>query len=564
MRRVVSSIMLACGLLAVSLGLVGVSLIPVPAAASAAGKKVCAIADEQLIELSGMVATENGYAVINDSSEVESRKRVFLLNRKCKVTKAVQYGGKGPRDPEDLAISADGKTLWVADTGDNITSSERRSSVVLWSLPVTGASRPALHRLTYPQGKAQDAEALLIGDDGTPYVITKSLGKAEIYRPTGPLRKNNDDGVPMEKAGEISLPETTTTNRFGPPGRVTVTGAARSPDGKRVALRTYADAFEWDVPDGDIVKALTSGKPRVTALADPFGEAITYSPDGATFLTVSDVGSLGDDAEVSILSYVPAKDAAVKAGAAGPAQPQQESGPSWFDKLTLDQITYLIAGIGVLGVLLVGAGVLGIVLARRRASNSATAGAEATDDASGEDRQPAVARATPAGYAASRSGPGGPGVAERPARGTTYGGAPAGDPPPPRGGGYGGPSGGAVYGGGAGPRPSGPRPSGGGVYGGGRRGGGGYDEGGNGSSGGGYGGGNGPYGGYPPGDEYPSAGRPPRGQRVDREYRGDRGEYWDEREYRGDRGHRGEPTGPRGRGAPPSGPRHPDGDHGYR
>ena len=57
-----------------------------------------------------------------------------------------------------------------------------------------------------------------------------------------------------------------------------VTGAARSPDGSKVVVRTYADAFEFDVPNGDIVKALTDGKPRATALADPFGEAIAYTP----------------------------------------------------------------------------------------------------------------------------------------------------------------------------------------------------------------------------------------------------------------------------------------------
>ena len=53
-----------------------------------------------------------------------------------------------------------------------------------------------------------------------------------------------------------------------------------SPDGTRIVLRTYADAFEWDVPDGDIVTAVTTGKPRVTPLADEFGESIAYTPDG--------------------------------------------------------------------------------------------------------------------------------------------------------------------------------------------------------------------------------------------------------------------------------------------
>ena len=88
--------------------------------------------------------------------------------------------------------------------------------------------------------------------------------------------------MPLEKAGEFSLPKSTTPNRFAAAGRLTITGAARSPDGKRIAVRTYADAFEWDVQDGDLVKTLTTGTPRMTPLEDPFGEAIAYSTDEST------------------------------------------------------------------------------------------------------------------------------------------------------------------------------------------------------------------------------------------------------------------------------------------
>ena len=68
-----------------------------------------------------------------------------------------------------------------------------------------------------------------------------------------------------------------------------ITGAASAPDGRRVVLRSYADAFEYDVPDGDVVRALTTGTPRITPLPDePQGESITYSRDGRSLLTVSE------------------------------------------------------------------------------------------------------------------------------------------------------------------------------------------------------------------------------------------------------------------------------------
>ena len=43
------------------------------------------------------------------------------------------------------------------------------------------------------------------------------------------------------------------------------------------------------ITDGDVAAAITSGEPEVTPLpGEPQGEAIAYSPDGTSFLTVSD------------------------------------------------------------------------------------------------------------------------------------------------------------------------------------------------------------------------------------------------------------------------------------
>jgi len=184
MRRILSTVLVGCGALGLGLGLAGAGLgADATAAYAEAGKKVCTITDERMRELSGLIATADGFIVINDGSEDESRERVFLLDEKCRLRKAVAYGGNGPFDPEDLALSPDGETVWIADTGDN--GSERRSTVALWSMPVDGSARPVIHRLAYPDEKRRDAEALLIGDDNVPLIITKTTGKAEIFRPAG-------------------------------------------------------------------------------------------------------------------------------------------------------------------------------------------------------------------------------------------------------------------------------------------------------------------------------------------------------------------------------------------
>ncbi|MEU7590267.1 hypothetical protein AB0A95_28740 [Micromonospora sp. NPDC049230] len=478
MRRVVSSVTVALGLLGATVALAGVAAAaPAPGSseqqAATPGQKRCTIADERLRELSGLVATKSGYVVINDSTEDAARERIFFLDTKCKVSKEpVRYSGQGPVDTEDLALSKDGNTLWIADTGDNADSKERRTRVALWSMPVTGARQPTLHRLSYPEGKPHDAEALLIGDDGKPLIITKvTSGKAEIYAPTAALRNGDAEPVPMRKAGEITLPKTQTENPLNTFGRIAITGAARSPDGSRVVVRTYADAFEYDVTGGDIVGALTTGKPRVTALSDPFGEAISYTSDGKAFLTVSDAFRFTDDEPLDILSYTPSTSTTVPL-AAGAGDAKQAASKSWTAGLDFDDITYLVGAVGVIGLLLVAAGIFGIVRARRRPP-----AADATSEPAGESFGPRAGRAgggAPTGGDRKGGGVYGGGT---PAGGAAYGGG-AGRGGPARGGvDRGGPApagGGAVYGGGrpavAGGGYGAARPDGGGAgaYGGGR------------------------------------------------------------------------------------------------
>lgn len=410
MRRFLALTTRALSLLGVAAVAVGLVLVMVPPPAAAAGQKRCTVTDDRLRELSGLVATKTGYIVINDGSEVESHKRVFFLDDECEIAEEpVRYSVGGPLDTEDLALSPDGKTLWIADTGDNVTSSNRRERVAVWSMPVSGEERPVLHRLAYPDGQPRDAEALLIDDDDAPLIITKvASGKAEIFTVDGELPSGDTAPGRMKKLGEVELPETETEHALGVIGRTAITGAARSPDGSRVVLRTYADAFEYDVADGDIVRALTTAEPRVTPLEDPFGEAIAYTPDGTTFLTVSDGGQLDDGEPIDILAYSPTAD--TKVGAEANADGSEESSASWFASLSPQEVAYLIiAAVGLIGVALVGAGVVGVVRARRRPAGGTGAGG------SGPGRS-----------GAGRSGAdhGSRGSTDRP-RGSVYGGAPA-------------------------------------------------------------------------------------------------------------------------------------------
>ncbi|MEV0897335.1 hypothetical protein [Actinoplanes sp. NPDC049802] len=450
MRRLVFPTIVALGLVMVgssSASAEDPTPAPTVSAKSTPGKKLCKIADADLSELSGLVAVKNGYVAINDGAaeDSEAKEQVFLLNSSCKVIKKIPFSGAGPRDPEDIVLSADRKTLWIADTGDNGVRDSPpapRPGVALWSMPVDGSEKPKIHRLSYPSGDVHDAEALLFNGDGTPLIVTKEIGKAAgIYQPTAALKTNNSTGVPLKRVGEITLFATETAgNRVARIGNKTITGGAIAPGGGKVTLRTYTDALEWDVTGGDVLAALKK-TPRTTGLPnEPFGEAISYSPDGTTFLTASDMS--GDTATANhIRQYTPASTVAVKSSKQGGGT----TSTPWY--MSVDNLTYAVGGVGLLGLILVAAGVFGIVRFRK---SPQAAGPLDDDLPSGFDKaEPGteligVGGAPPRGaaYGAGRPGGGGPVYGAKsgpPAGGPQYG-RPTGQPPargpqqaPPRG-----------------------------------------------------------------------------------------------------------------------------------
>jgi hypothetical protein len=325
----------------------------------ALGEPVCTIEDHQMTELSGLVATSDGYVVINDSNSNGDAIKIFFLDGSCKRKNVIGYPTK-VRDPEDLAIQADG-TILAADIGDNLLTPSR-PNIALWKLPPGGGTnKMTVFRFQYPDG-AHDCEALLLTKDGSPIFVTKAInGPAGVYVPEAALDPSGK-AVPLKKVGQFQPQRTGTENPMGVNGQNMVTGGANSPDGRKVVLRTYSDAYEWDVPDGDVVRAITAGKPRITPLPrEPFGEAIAYTPDGSEFLTVSDRNE-----PVKILRYKPATGApAAAAKVPGAAPPKKAANRSWLDNLSLRQITYLVAGVGLLGLLFVLIGVVGIRRSRQ-------------------------------------------------------------------------------------------------------------------------------------------------------------------------------------------------------
>ncbi|MFI6265415.1 hypothetical protein [Micromonospora sp. NPDC051006] len=320
-----------------------------PSPAPAPATPVCELGDRRLAEISGMVATDDGFVMMNDGADDEARRRIFFLDSACAVARAVPYPSR-PRDTEDLAVGADG-TIWVGDIGDN---DRTRQTIAVWRL-APGADRPVLYRMSYPDG-AHDAEALLVTGDGRPVIVTKY--SAVLYTPSTALRPGAT--VPLTRVGQVRLPATTTSNPFGGLGRSSVTGAATASDGRRVVLRTYADAFEFDVTGGDVITALTTGTPRITALPDePQGESISYSRDGRSLFTVSEAAVAGT--RPVILRYPLAE----PAPAASPGAPTPSAGTADDRHRTAGRVGTAVVAAGGLGLAVLVGGLVVVTRSRR-------------------------------------------------------------------------------------------------------------------------------------------------------------------------------------------------------
>ncbi|MGH4012543.1 MAG: hypothetical protein ACRDSL_01105 [Pseudonocardiaceae bacterium] len=138
---------------------------------------------------------------------------------------------------------------------------------------------PVDSELTYPDGP-HDAEALLLDQAGVPYLVTKELvGIARVYRPAGTLVEPGP--TPLEQVATVRIePTDTPGGPAGTIGSVLVTGGAVSADGQVIALRTYADAYLFAVPDGNLLAALATAPVRIPLPHEPQGEALALAPDG--------------------------------------------------------------------------------------------------------------------------------------------------------------------------------------------------------------------------------------------------------------------------------------------
>lgn len=277
---------------------------PAPTATAGAGGYQAPVTlgvlrDPDIPESSGIVASRRNPGLLWTHNDSGDGPFVYCLDAGIKSCGVWRVTGADAFDWEDIAIGPGPRTaepyLYLGDIGDNIG---QRKEIIVYRTPepvAGGAGTPATTkaapaatatadalRLRYPDGP-QNAEALLVHPTtGDLYVVTKNPSNATVYKAAAPI--DPATVTMLRPVGTLRL-------GLGTLGPEMVTGGDISPDGRRVALSSYATGYELVLPVGeDRFDAIWDQKPNPVALgARRQGESVAYRLDGRALISSSEM-----------------------------------------------------------------------------------------------------------------------------------------------------------------------------------------------------------------------------------------------------------------------------------
>lgn len=241
---------------------------------------------EGLTETSGIAESRRHPGVYWSHNDSGRKGDVFAVAADGRLLGQMPVTGATNHDWEDIASGPcpDGgpACLYIADTGNN---ARNRDHVSLWVFPepepTATATAPAQEfKAAYPEHRT-DIEAVAVLPDGRVYLVSKGNNDVvQLFRWPTPL--NADSTPTLQTVRQLAPRPQEIGDR--------VTGASASPDGRFVAVRTYAALALYRTQE-----LLGSGRPfaqmDLDPLAEPQGEAVSLADDGTVVLTSEGPGS---------------------------------------------------------------------------------------------------------------------------------------------------------------------------------------------------------------------------------------------------------------------------------
>ena len=283
--------------------LVLVAFAPAPVAQARYARAVLLfnLQDPVITESSGVASSSYSNDVIFTHNDSGDYSRFFAIGPKGRTIGTYSVVGAGFADWEDMVrgpAPGGGSVLWFADIGDNYAPQPTRPFVTLYAVaeprvdPKTPAGDVAVPVTDFGDFVYEDgphnSETLLVhpktgdlvtvgkepsGDSGV-FVAEPVIPGINVFRRVAT--------IPFSKLARPRQP-----TDFDATSRLLTTGGDISPDGRRLVIRTYVEAFEWDISKG-LVAGLRRKPARIPLPFTKQGEAIGYTRDGRSLITTSE------------------------------------------------------------------------------------------------------------------------------------------------------------------------------------------------------------------------------------------------------------------------------------
>jgi len=244
-------------------------------------------ADTTLSEASAAVASRAQPGVIWTLNDSGNPPWVYAVDTSGQTLGVFRVTGARNFDWESLTLAPcpAGSCLIIGDTGDN---PELRPSVMLYRVPeptvppstagelvATPAADTLLVR--YPDGP-HDNEAIYADSAGTVYFVTKGRSKGFLlFRLPAGAWKAGSPAV-LERVDSLPITPNISIGHW-------VSDAALSPDGRRVAVRTYAAVFFFVVGAGGRLTPDQGRECFFGPTLEPQGEGVTWLDNRRLLLT---------------------------------------------------------------------------------------------------------------------------------------------------------------------------------------------------------------------------------------------------------------------------------------
>jgi len=268
---------------------------PGPAAAQGAVRlelvDTAVLRSPRLVESSGVTPSARRFGVLWTRNDSGDEPRLYATDSAGDDLGSLRVAGASNVDWEDIGSgpcgTSPGRCLFIADIGDNGRS---RDQILVYRVvepePPAGAADTtrevpveAATVLRYPD-HPHDAEAIAVTPSGRILIVTKEMfGRPRLFvvRPR-PGPQPPPDVDTLRYAGQLDVSPSLARLRV-------VTGAAVSPDGAVLAVRTYSSMHFFRLRGDSIPEPLTPPEGLTLPFVEPQGEGVAFLSAGVLVVT---------------------------------------------------------------------------------------------------------------------------------------------------------------------------------------------------------------------------------------------------------------------------------------